>query len=433
VPSGWVKRHILNENTLPASPAPLERGASHRHRAVKLDFDVVVVGGGPGGSTAAKFCAQAGLKTLLVEKERFPRYKPCGGCLSQKALRFLDLDLGPIIERTLDRVRFTYGLKDPLIIRARQPIGFMVMRDRFDHFLIQKAAEKKVEILDGERIVTVEETEEAIVVVTAKGRKVVCQYLIGADGPMSRVAQSISLAHRDPFDGGLSLECEIPFSVLRDIPPEVLEEIHLDFGGIPNGYGWVFPKKDGLSVGIGGMLLNEKKVNIRRCFSTFLEGIPYVPREGVVPWVGHLLPAFYDEGQRIARRRILLVGDAAHLMDPLMGEGIFYAVRSGMLAAEAILQSKQDGAEPADFYHEAVRVHIFNNLKWALYFSRFVFQFTGLAYRTLKRYPDLGNLYLRVLEGTDSYESFVTDIKKRIRDLLGGRLSEKIKGAMIRI
>ena len=121
------------------------------------DYDVIVIGAGPGGCTAARFCALAGLKTLLVEKERLPRYKPCGGCLTTKTVRLLGLDLNPVLENTIYRVKFTYCLREPFSIESKEPIAFLVMRDRFDHFLEKVALEKGAEILEGQRAVRVEE------------------------------------------------------------------------------------------------------------------------------------------------------------------------------------------------------------------------------------------------------------------------------------
>lgn len=395
-----------------------------------LDYDVVVVGAGPGGSTAARCCAQAGLKTLLIEKEKMPRYKACGGCLSLKTIHLLGFDLNAVLENIIHEVKFTYRLKEPFCIESKQPMAFMVMRDRFDEFLVKRALEKGAGFLECRKVVGIEEKSEGVEVELSEGEKIRGQYLIGADGADSIVAKSLSFLPLREDNSGIGVESEISFESMVDFPKERLQCIHLDFGGVPNGYGWVFPKKEGLSVGIGGMFREGIRMNPRQYLNTLIHGLRYVKEGRVERITGHPLPSFYNERQRVSRGRVLLVGDAAYLMDPLMGEGIYYAVRSGMLASEAIIASKGKGLSPSDVYQAAVQEQIFENLKWALSFSRFVFRFTKLAYRTLKHYRELGNLYLQVLEGKETYQGFVTRVKERMRDLLHGRLSERIKRAM---
>ncbi|NWF93454.1 MAG: geranylgeranyl reductase family protein [Syntrophaceae bacterium] len=397
------------------------------------DYDVIVVGAGPGGSTAARFCAQAGLKTLLIEKEKLPRYKPCGGCLSVKTVDLLGFDLSSVIENTIYEVKFSYCLEDPFLIQSNQPIAFLVMRNRLDHLLVNKALEKGAEILEGSRATGVKETGDGVEVELANGERLRGEYLIGADGANSVVARSLSLFPLKSKTDGIGLESEIRFQSVANISKEDLRRIHLDFGRIPSGYGWVFPKREGLSIGIGGMFMEKGRVDLRQSYIDFLKGLNYTHDVEAERVIGHLLPSFYDDGQKVSEGRVLLVGDAGHLIDPLTGEGIYYAIRSGMLAAEAIVESKEQGPTPSDHYQRSLSHEIFDNLKWALQFARFVNRFTRLSYRTLKHYPELGYFYLRVLEGKETYQGFVARVKERVKDLLGGRLSEKIKRAMAKI
>jgi flavin-dependent dehydrogenase len=168
---------------------------------MRRDFDVIVVGAGPGGATASRACAQEGLETLLIEKERFPRYKACGGCLSMKTVHLLGFDLTPVVENTVSATKFTYCLKDSFVIHSAEPTGCMVMRDRLDHFLVGKAIEAGVEFLEGERVIRVEEKEGNVEVELERGERVSSTWSIsisvgfrmGTDGSSQRGSISPSV------------------------------------------------------------------------------------------------------------------------------------------------------------------------------------------------------------------------------------------------
>ncbi len=396
---------------------------------MKFDYDVIVVGGGPAGSTAARFSAQAGLKTLLIEKERLPRYKACGGCLSPKALRLLDFDLRSLVENTIYAARFTYRLQDPLIIRSKEPMGFMVRRDRFDQFLVNKAREKGVDVWEGERAVRVGETAAGLEVGLAGGERQSCEYLIGADGAGNVASRSFPELRSSDDGMGFGLECEIPFDAVTHFPQEDLSVVHLDFGRIPSGYGWVFPKKEGLSVGIGGIFAAEAKTNPRQHFDAFLKELGYIDETRLGRIVGHSLPCFYDMGQKICYGNVLLTGDAGRLIDPLTGEGIYYAIQSGRLAAEAIVLSKVKGMKASEAYQDSVSF-LLEELRWARHVSQIIYGLTKLSYRTLKHYPELGEFCVHVLAGETNYKDFVGHVKERITKVLKGRFVKKIRNAV---
>ncbi len=396
------------------------------------DYDVIVVGAGPAGATAARCCARGGLRTLLIEKERLPRYKVCGGCLSLKAIRLLSFDLGSVVENVVHGVKFTYVLRDPLLIHSDEPIGFMVMRERFDQFLIDRSLEAGVELAEGKRVLSAVVVGDGIDVEREGDGRLRCHYLIGADGAGSVVARSFSLLPSQTEAKGIGLQSEIPYERVTQMSEQDRRRVHLDFGRVPNGYGWVFPKKEVLSVGIGGVFRGGEKVNLQPYFTGFLKDLKLINEEKVDRVMGHRLPCFYDEHFKLARDRVLLVGDAGCLMDPLTGEGIYYAIRSGMLAAEAILHAKEKGDPPETFYQKKVHEHILGDLQWALHVSRILYRFPKISYRTLKRYPELGVLCAQVLEGQVNYQTFVAQVKERIKDLLEGKLGAKIRRAMAR-
>jgi flavin-dependent dehydrogenase len=178
---------------------------------------------------------------------------------------------------------------------------------------------------------------------------------------------------------------------------------------------------------VGGIFGRRVGKTPRQHFNDIIKGLDFIRGSRIEKVLGHPIPSFYSGEQKVSLGKVFLVGDAAHLVDPLTGEGIYYALRSGMLAAEAILQSKKNGGDASAHYQRTVKELLFEDLRSAHNVSQFIYRFTQVAYRTLKHYPELGNFYIQVLEGKETYHGFVTRVKDRARDLLKGSLSGKLK------
>ena len=144
-----------------------------RSRGMVLEYDVIIVGAGPSGSTAARFCAKKGLKTLLIERDRFPRYKTCGGYISPRVSREIGFDIGVIIESTVSEAKFTFRLKDPFSIVSQDPIGYLAMRESFDHLLCRKAQEGGADLYEGRRVVGFQQDVEGVDV-SIEGGNLLC-------------------------------------------------------------------------------------------------------------------------------------------------------------------------------------------------------------------------------------------------------------------
>jgi geranylgeranyl reductase family protein len=375
-------------------------------------YDTLVIGMGPAGATAAYQLSRAGLSVLGLDKATHPRYKVCGGGLSARIDRILDEDYKSVVEHTVYGIQFSYRGADPFFLDSSSPIAYMVMRDRFDHLLLEKARRVGSEVHESEPVTSCRQLPDGIEVTTDRGRYL-AKVLIGADGANSLVAQQLFPGRRSRRMA--TLESEIPIGTVPHYPGA--GRALIDIGATPAGYAWIFPKQERLSVGVGdlrGGLASPKKI-----FDQFVRD-----EKGLAPWkvpqpVGHPLPVFSEdnlvkedrESVGLVSGQALLVGDAAHLIDPLFGEGIYYAVRSGQLAAESILNHVHDRRRSLADYEEAVRREIYEEFRVAARMASIVYSYPRLCHRLLSRYQNIVMLYYDVLRGRETYQTFYVRAK----------------------
>ncbi len=364
-------------------------------------YDVIIAGAGPAGATLGYELARRGAGVLLLEKKRLPRYKPCAGGITVKAAKGLGLDIAPVTRSVVRGVKVTYKGRRSFTKWYDKPLIFMVMRDEFDHLLVRRAQDAGAMLLDNETVCRIDISSRSVRAATG-GMTLESRIIVGADGAGSTVAREAGLMGR--VDLGMGMEAET--SVAGEKLVEWDSLMGLDLGRVRGGYGWVFPKKDHLSVGIGGPLRQARR--LRAGYRAMLKS--YDLETGSVSRLrSHYLPV-RRKGMAIHSERCLLVGDAAGLVDPLTGEGIDHAIRSAQIAAPIIHQCLKSNSPDLRQYQEAIDGEIMPELTAARGLSRLFTWFPGLCFSLVGGHDRLWRACCRLLRGEETYVS----IKQRL-------------------
>ncbi len=379
-------------------------------------YDVIVVGAGPAGASAAHDLAHAGLRVLMLEKEKLPRYKTCGGGLPGRVADALAFDFGPTVEQPISRSLATWRASSPVAASFGQTAGWCVMRAAFDHHLTQQAVSAGARCLDGTPVRRVE-PHAGYVRVETKDETFRAQLLVGADGVNGLVARSVGLMETRRL--ALALEAEI------EVSPEAWEAwqgtLHLDFGSAPWGYAWVFPKAQHLSVGVA-TFQDRQKVNLRPYLDRFLARQPLLREHRVKLLRGQHIP-LGNRGQVLHRWPVLLVGDAGGFADPFLGEGIYYAIRSGRLAASVIVEALRAGETDLSQYTLRAHAELGAHFRAADRLAQVFYRAPWLSYQLFKRSPSLQALVIRAFTSGLSY---CQAVRQALRQ--GGQLLAEFAG-----
>lgn len=373
------------------------------------DADVLIVGAGPAGALAARDLARAGASVRLIDASH-PREKPCGGGLTERAVAMCGGVLDRVPHVVIDRVRFESEPvgRDPYppppaaapsitvaIPRAGAPAPPLVVvsRREFDAALVDDAREAGADLIP-ERAVDVG-VDASSVWVTTRHRQWRGRFLIGADGTNSLV--------RRRFDSALPAS---HWSIATGMfaAGATSQEILIRFVRKPPGYIWSFPRVDHLAIGICAPADRGGAAELRDHLSRWLatRGLARGCRMTPYAWPIPSLPVAAWAAGVPTGARWLLVGDAAGLVDPLTREGIYYALRSAQLAAQALAGGS---AEPAAEYARAVTAELCAELALSArargtFFSPLV---TRLWIDVLRESPRVRALALKTVIGTVGY------------------------------
>jgi geranylgeranyl reductase family protein len=359
-------------------------------------YDAIVAGAGPAGSTAARELATRGASVLLVEKARFPRDKPCGGGVTLRAARLLPFDLAPVTERTVHGVRFSLKMGRGFTRRYAGPVTFLTQRRDLDTYLVARAEQAGATFRDGDPLLDVVEERGAVAVRTRTGWQR-GRVLLGADGANGVVARLTGLT--GARDSAVALEGNVPISSL---PHAWRDLLALDLGGVPGGYGWLFPKGDHVNVGVGGWdyLAGGFRAHIARLCAFY-----GVDAARLYNLRGHHLPV-RRRAAPLARGGVALLGDAAGLVDPLSGEGIYGAILSGREAAKAAAALIDGGAPSLLSYAETIEQGLQNDIDVSRRFQDLFYLLPDVYLAVLARSGRIWTLLAQLIRGERSYAGF---------------------------
>lgn len=354
--------------------------------------DVLIVGAGPAGAHLAYLLAMQGWRVNMIDKETFPRAKTCGGGLSRKAIDLLGCDLEPAIHKSIDAVILTYRNRDTIIKKYDPTAACTVVRAEFDKLLLDRACAQGVRFFANTTFVDATEVADAVSVATSRG-VMRCRLLLAADGAASAVRHKLFSKDLVAYVPAL----EATLWPTEDVLNRLGRRAVFDFGGMPHGYGWIFPKRDHVNVGVyspfGGNAL-------RRHLDQFIAEYASLRRPLQMEYQGYIIP-IENRRKLFQRGRVWLLGDAAGLAEALFGEGIYFALKSATIAANAIAM---DGLRAdSDRYSRQLRRELLPELQAAAWMARLIYRFPHWTFSHLVLNRSVNRNFADVISGETGY------------------------------
>jgi len=387
-----------------------------------FDYDVSIIGGGPGGSTAGYLLSKLGLNVQIIDKDIFPRQKLCGGIITFKTLDLLNRLYKETTETLLDkkiinyhtnRFEINYKVKRIMSINISKFPFYLVDRRVYDNFLLNKAKEAGVDVIEGNEVKKV--NLDTCEINLSKGDKFKTKLIIGADGANSIVKQEFirnGIISKDKWNYNLAtgLEC---FIDRKDLEKGLFKYPMISFGFLRYGYNWLFPNKDQVIVGVGG--LNRKNKGLfKRALNRFITALKINP--DVVSRVsGHPIPYGNFHVTPIYKNNIILIGDAAGIADPFWGEGIYYTQKTAEYASLAILKNLKDLKNlknSAILYLSLLTKNIYSELKYAMKLRWLIFNPINTFFNYYPTHLMLKLMRNKLIDITQGIRSYRWGLKK---------------------
>lgn len=329
-----------------------------------------------------------------MERAELPRDKPCGGGVTARAVSLLPFDISPVVERVASILHITSPGSRPFARHSPQELVYLTQRRHLDTFLAERAEEAGAKLLQRTRVRDVERRGTHLVV-RANGETFKGSTLVAADGANGRTAKlagvDVRVSHYVALEGNITPE--------NGVAERWQNALGVDIGDVPGGYGWLFPKGDHVNVGVVGW--RSEGPNLRDKLTHLVRFYGFDPTSlwGVR---GHSLP-LRRPGSPLQDGNVVLVGDAAGLIDPVFGEGIHSAIWSGRSAAQHLAAYVGGEARDLSGYRQEVQCGLVPELRVARQIHDVLYLWPGLFLAIGRRTSILHRAASRLVRGELTY------------------------------
>ena len=392
-----------------------------------MDYDVVVVGGGPAGSTTAKIIAERGFKVLVLEKYTLDREKPCAGAITNRVVEHFRMP-EKAFARKCNGIFLCSPKNRTVVIEKHEKIR-LAMRSIFDKVLSQMAIDKGAEFLENAPV------EEPLIKngkviglktkIKGKTKTIKAKMVIGADGTPSTMAKKLKLYAGSPKTIGFCFQYQMELSN-ELIEQRIGNNVEIYYGSqwIPFWYTWIFPKNNIVTVGCGTWIdvIQQRKVNLKNYLDHFIKKHPVasVKLEGakVLHSQAHLIgiPGVLKDN---CAKGCLIVGDASGTVSPLNSEGIWYSMKSGEAAGISTAEMLEKGDVSANTirtnYYKNLDQKVKDDLRLAAKIRTFINSDTKQQRTVVSIIKDQwwANLLETLIDGTCPYKEALNQIRSR--------------------
>ena len=370
-------------------------------------WDVVVVGGGAAGGAAAFHLAKGGRSVVVLEQQRFPRSKPCGGGMAASVQRLFPFDLSPAVDSVIEQVRFSWCLEDPVTaVLAGDAPFWIVRRSVLDAYLIEQAKAAGATVVEGTTVLSAAREGDHWLVRTEagdyRGRAVVI-----ADGSGSQLAAQLGLGPAKPrFASTVSVDLEGPVAEKHTA--------YFEFGLVRHGFCWAFPREGGYSIGVG-TFIGREAADSDAVLSQLLPSLGFAADAGqrrsgqLRIWDGH--HPLHGSGPTVGA---VAVGDAASLCDPFLAEGLRPALLSGCRASAALERWLGGDAQALEDYTAQMKREWGDSMAWGKRIAQVFYRLPKVGYQLGVKRPTAPQRIGQILSGDMGYGDIAQRVIKRL-------------------